>query len=153
MRSMVEGSQMLKDIAPKAQSGAVAKARRLRRAMTLPEVLLWQASRRQSTGLEFRRQHASGPYILDFYCSDARLAIEVDGEAHNRGNRPQLDQARYDWFGDAGVATMRLPATAVLADADAVVRGIIATARERLPLHHPGLRRDGPPPRGKLEEE
>ncbi len=144
---------MLKDIAPKARSGAVDKARQLRRAMALPEVLLWQALRRQSTGLKFRRQHASGPYILDFYCSDARLAIEVDGEAQNRGNRPQFDQARDEWFGSAGVATVRLSAAAVLADADAAVRGILLSARERMPLHHPGLCRDGPPPRDELRQE
>ncbi|HEX8527090.1 endonuclease domain-containing protein [Allosphingosinicella sp.] len=62
--------------------------------MSLPEVLLWQQLRGEPAGLKFRRQHPTGPYDIDFYCSDARLAIEVDGEGHNRGDRPARDMAR-----------------------------------------------------------
>jgi very-short-patch-repair endonuclease len=120
--------------------------------MTLPEVLLWQALRRQGTGLKFRRQHPSGPYILDFFCSDARLAIEVDGEGHSRGNQPERDEARDSWLLKSGIHTMRIPAAEVLYDPDAVVRGIVAEAISRLPLHHPALP-GGPPPRDKLGEE
>ena len=56
-----------------------ANARRLRKEMSLPEVLLWQDLRKRPDGAKFRRQHPAGMYVLDFYCSDARLAIEVDG--------------------------------------------------------------------------
>ena len=143
---------MLKNIAPRGRAGAVRGARRLRQQMTLPEVILWQALRKQPNGLKFRRQHASGSYILDFYCSDARLAIEVDGEVHNRGSRPQRDATRDAWLDRAGVHTLRVPAAAVLADANAVIEGIIAEAKARLPLHHPALP-DGPPPRAELEED
>ncbi|HXC26532.1 MAG TPA: DUF559 domain-containing protein [Stellaceae bacterium] len=52
----------------------------LRRNMSLPEVVLWQALRHgRLAGLRFRRQHPVGPYILDFFCASVRLAIEVDG--------------------------------------------------------------------------
>ncbi len=119
--------------------------------MTLPEVILWQALRKQPNRLKFRRQHASGVYILDFFCSDARLAIEVDGEAHNWGDRPQRDKARDAWLRAAGVETLRIPATELLKDADAVFRWIFAEAEARLPLHHPAAP-DGPPPRDKLVE-
>ena len=62
----------------------VARARDLRRTMTLPEVLVWQHIRgRRLDGIRFRRQHPIGPYILDFFCEDARLAVEVDGESHS----------------------------------------------------------------------
>ena len=135
---------MLKDIAPKARSSARRSARKLRREMTLPEVILWQALRQRPQGLKFRRQHPSGPYVLDFFCSDARLGIEVDGEAHSRGDRPQRDEARDGWLGEAGIATLRVPATDVLKDWDAVVRWIVTEAIARLPLHHPA---GGPPPR------
>ena len=143
---------MLKDIAPKGKARTVRGARRLRRAMTMPEVILWQALRRHPGGLKYRRQHPCGPYILDFYCSDARLAIEVDGEVHNRGCQPERDGARDAWLDRAGVRTLRIPATAVLGDANAVIEGIVAEAVARLPLHHPALP-DGPPPRAKLEED
>jgi very-short-patch-repair endonuclease len=130
---------MLKNIAPKGRPRAVKGARRQRRDMTLPEVILWQALRKQANGLKFRRQHPSGVYILDFFCSDARLAIEVDGEAHNRGDRPARDEARDAWLRAAGVETLRIPASDVLTDADASVRWIMAQVMARLPLHHPAL--------------
>ncbi len=48
--------------------------------MSLPEVLLWQVLRTRPSDLKFRRQHPSGAYVADFYCHEARLVIEVDGE-------------------------------------------------------------------------
>ena len=143
---------MLKNIAPKPRKGTVRSARRLRREMTLPEVVLWQVLRKRPGELKFRRQHPSGAYSLDYYCSDAGLAIEVDGEAHGFGNRPERDEARDRWLFSAGIETMRIPATEILRDVDAVVRGIIAKAKLRLPLHHPAAP-GGPPPRDKLGED
>ena len=57
----------------------VKRARRLRRDMSVPEVMLWVRLRLRPGGYKFRRQHPAGPYILDFFCNDARMAIEVDG--------------------------------------------------------------------------
>ena len=141
---------MLKNIAPKARPMTTRNARKLRRKMTLPEVILWHSLRQRSDGLKFRRQHPSGPYVLDFFCSDARLAIEVDGEAHSRGDRPQRDKARDQWLRANGVETLRIPAAALLDNVDAVLRFITLKARARLPLHHPA---GGPPPRDKLGED
>ena len=143
---------MLKDIAPKARPRATRNARQLRRKMSLPEVILWHWLRQRPGGLKFRRQHPTGVYVLDFFCSDARLAIEVDGEAHSRGDRPQRDATRDEWLRAAGIETLRVPAAALLDDADAVLRWVIAEATERLPLHHPAAP-GGPPPRGKLGED
>jgi very-short-patch-repair endonuclease len=105
-------------------------ARLLRREMSPPEVRLWQALRTRPGSLKFRRQHPSGPYVADFYCHSARLIIEVDGEAHSRGDRPQRDAARDRWFQARRLRIMRIPAVEVLRDCDAVVRGILATAGE-----------------------
>ena len=143
---------MLKISAPRAKGPAVPRARRLRRAMSLPEVLLWQALRSRPGGLKFRRQHASGPYILDFLCSDARLAIEIDGEDHSRGDRAERDASRDAYFLRGGIYTMRVPAGDVLKDIDGVVRWIEGEAIARLPLHHPALP-GGPPPRDELGED
>jgi very-short-patch-repair endonuclease len=143
---------MLKDIAPKARAQTTKSARRLRRKMTLPEVILWHWLRQRPGGLKFRRQHPTGPYVLDFFCSDARLAIEVDGEAHSRGDRPARDAARDEWLRSAGIEILRIPARDVLTDVDAVVRWIIAEVRARLPLHHPPPP-GGPPPRDELGED
>jgi very-short-patch-repair endonuclease len=75
-------------------------AKRLRRAMTPPEIALWLALRRSDNGLRFRRQQAAGDYVLDFYCAPAKLAIEVDGEVHERGDRPARDARRDRWLGE-----------------------------------------------------
>ncbi|HEX8381683.1 MAG TPA: endonuclease domain-containing protein [Allosphingosinicella sp.] len=131
---------MLKNIAPKPRSGTVTQSRRLRRRMSLPEILLWRELRQRPGGLKFRRQHPSGPYTLDFYCSDARLAIEVDGEAHGRGERAEKDSARDAWLAGAGVETMRIPAIEVTHDVESIVRAIVAQALDRLPPDHPAKR-------------
>ena len=144
---------MFKDIAPKGKAEADRRSRQLRRDMSLPEVLLWQELRKRPGGLKFRRQRPTGGKLsLDFYCGDARLAIEVDGEAHGRGDRPERDAARDAWLAASGIDTLRIPAGEVLKDLDAVIRGIVATATSRLPLHHPA-ELGGPPPRDKLGED
>ncbi|WP_037566701.1 endonuclease domain-containing protein [Sphingomonas sp. UNC305MFCol5.2] len=106
-------------------------ARRLRKEMTPPEIGLWLALRRNSEGLRFRKQHSAGDYILDFYCAPARLAIEVDGEAHARGDRPARDAVRDVWLVSQGVRVLRYPAKEVLTNLEGVVRQIIAIAIDR----------------------
>ena len=141
---------MFKNIAPKAEGRSVPRARALRQSMSLPEVILWRSLRLRPDGFKFRRQHASGPYILDFFCSDARLAIEIDSEAHSRGDQPQRDAMRDAYFAKAGIHTLRVAARDVLNDVHAVVTFIRVEAAARLPLHHPS---GGPPPRAKLGED
>lgn len=66
------------------------RALELRREMTPAERCLWQVLRGNALdGAYFRRQHAVGPFILDFYCAKSKLAVEVDGGHH-------LQQAAYD---------------------------------------------------------
>jgi very-short-patch-repair endonuclease len=110
--------------------------------MSLPEVILWNALRHRPGGFKFRRQHPAGPFILDFVCLSESLAIEIDGQAHDF--RSHKDAARDEWLANQGFLTMRIAATDVLKDLDAVVRGILARCTEVGPLHHPA---DGPPPR------
>ena len=75
-----------------ASDRAYKNARRFRRELSLPEKLLWVRIRRGE--LHFRRQHPVGEYVLDFYCPAAKLAIEVDGAAHDFGDRPARDDRR-----------------------------------------------------------
>jgi very-short-patch-repair endonuclease len=100
------------------------QARRLRRNMSLPEVLLWQHLRKKPDGVQFRRQHAAGPYVLDFFCATANLAIEIDGEAHSRGGRPERDALRDEWLRDQGVRVPRIPAIDVLKNIDGALQYI-----------------------------
>ncbi|MDV3456759.1 endonuclease domain-containing protein [Sphingomonas sp. HF-S4] len=117
-------------------------ARQLRRRMTLPEVLLWQALRTCPAGLRFPRQHPAGRYVLDFFCPAYKLAVEVDGEVHARGDQPQRDSTRDDWLYKRGVRVLRIPAQAVLSDLEAVVRHIVVIARGE----YPSTGFAGPPP-------
>jgi very-short-patch-repair endonuclease len=121
----------------------IKRARKLRREMSLPEVLLWRELRKRPAGLKFRKQHPAGPYVADFFCHEARLVVEVDGEAHDRGDRPQRDAARDGWFAERRFEIMRVPAGEVLGNLDGVVRGIAARAEALTPVHHAA---HGPPP-------
>ena len=123
----------------------IALARKLRRKLTLPEGLLWRELRKRPDGLKFRRQHPAGPFVLDFVCMQARLAIEVDGEAHNRGINPARDEARDAWLMSQGYRTLRIAARDVLDNLEGVIVLIVNACR---PLHHPS---DGPPPRSGEE--
>jgi very-short-patch-repair endonuclease len=104
------------------------RAAKLRRELSLPEVLLWLELRKRPGGLRFRKQHPAGAYILDFFCPARRLAIEVDGEAHERGDRPERDAARDAWLTSEGVRLLRIPASEVLGNMEGVVRHIVAFA-------------------------
>lgn len=104
----------------------IMRAKGLRSTMSLPEVLLWRALRKQRIGLRFRRQHPAGPYVLDFYCDSVKLCVEVDGSQH--GFREASDAARDRWLARRGVRTLRIQAKDVLSDLDAVVRMIAAHA-------------------------
>jgi very-short-patch-repair endonuclease len=98
--------------------------------MSLPEVLLWNGLRgRRLGGLLFRRQHPVGPYVLDFYCPSARLAVEVDGGAHDHPDQVRRDAARDEFLVARGIRVLRLPATIVLRDMDAAGRAIEAAAQ------------------------
>lgn len=105
---------------------ALVAARRLRRNKSLPEVLLWTELRGRPQGVKFRKQHPVGDYVLDFYCVAKRLAVEIDGIAHDMGDRPARDDRRDAWLRAHGIEVLRLAAGDVLSDvkstADRIVR-------------------------------
>jgi very-short-patch-repair endonuclease len=107
----------------KKQPRDITKARALRQAMSLPEVLLWRELRQQQE-VKFRRQHPVGPYVLDFYCGKAKLCVEVDGISHDMGDRPWRDGQRNQWLRDAGIEVVRVLASDALADAKAVAESL-----------------------------
>jgi len=117
---------------PDKPAGTVRRAKTLRRAMSLPEGLLWQHLRGSPNGLRFRNQHPAGGYVIDFFCARANLAIEIDGIAHGMGERPQRDERRDAWMRDHRVDTFRIPASDVLRDPVAVAESIVAHALSRI---------------------
>ena len=90
------------------------RARKLRREMTAPEVVLWSALRGSKIGVRFRRQHPIEPFILDFYCPSAKIAVEIDGEGHGHPDQAAHDRARDRRLDEQGVRVMRFSATDVM---------------------------------------
>jgi very-short-patch-repair endonuclease len=136
------------------------RARKLRSEMSLPETVLWRELRKRPGGLKFRRQHPAGVYVLDFYCAAAKLAIEVDGHSHDGHSAAKADAVRGHFLLSQGVATLRVPVSAVLGNLEGAILRIVEVCEERVvklhlrreitrvPLHHP---LDGPPPRSGEE--
>jgi very-short-patch-repair endonuclease len=71
-------------------------------------------------GLRFRRQHPFGPYVFDFFCRSAALAIEIDGFAHGCGDGPERDARRDAWAKQNGIETMRIAAEDVRTNLEGV---------------------------------
>jgi len=115
----------------RAASKVHRRAKELRQKLSLPEGLLWIRLRRlrRKGGSTFRRQHPIGPYVLDFYCPAARLCIEIDGQSHGFGDRPQRDERRDAYLNTLGVRVLRIPAVSVLKDPEAVTLWLIEEAR------------------------
>ena len=117
---------------PDKPSQTVTRAKALRRAMSLPEVLLWRELKLAKSDVRFRKQHPAGPYVLDFFCARANLAVEVDGIAHNMGDRPQRDIERDAWLKQYHIEVVRIAAADVLRDPVAAAESIIGVVKERL---------------------
>ena len=108
---------------------ASKRARSLRRAMTEPEAMLWSRLRRPiATEAVFRRQHPMGSYILDFYCSAAKLCVEIDGHGHGEPAQTAHDARRDAWLRLQGVEVHRIPASSVFEDVDEVADGLRSLA-------------------------
>jgi very-short-patch-repair endonuclease len=97
--------------------------------MTLPEALLWRELKKRPGDLKFRHQHRAGRYFLDFYCYEAALVVEVDGEIHGRGDQPAKDAIRDEWLRLQKVRVLRINASDVLRDMETVLLHIVTTAR------------------------
>jgi very-short-patch-repair endonuclease len=80
-------------------------ARQLRREPTTAEQRLWALLRNRGTGVKFRRQHPVGRFILDFYCVEHGLAIEIDGPVHE--SQQEADRLRTNYLEQRGIHVMR----------------------------------------------
>ncbi|HVT10749.1 MAG TPA: DUF559 domain-containing protein [Fimbriimonadaceae bacterium] len=85
------------------------RARELRSEMTYSERLLWAQLRKKQLGFLFKRQVPVGTYILDFYCPESTLCVEVDGPHHS--GRPLADGMRDDYLQMIGIETIRIPSS------------------------------------------
>ncbi|MDI6027210.1 endonuclease domain-containing protein [Corticibacterium sp. UT-5YL-CI-8] len=122
--------------------------------MSLSEILLWEQLRQlRLDGLRFRRQHPIGPYVLDFYCPKARLAVEVDGAHHHVPAGLVRDRLRDSWLKRKGLHVLRIPASDILnkAQLEGVQMQIAAAAVEHIETPPPALQATSPASQGRID--
>ena len=125
---------------PMHRTGAVARARYLRREQTLPEKLLWADLRKMK--LNVRRQTPLGRFTVDFLHHESRLIIEVDGPIHDAPEAREHDRARTDWLKSQGFRVLRYSNKQVTDDRESVLAEIHSaiTSPPSQPFPHQGGR-------------
>ena len=97
----------------------------LRKNMPQPEIILWSKIRRkQIKGYRFRRQYSVGSYVLDFYCPELQLAIEIDGESHDRADVVEYDRERQEEISQLGITFLRFTNVDIMKNLESVLRKI-----------------------------
>jgi very-short-patch-repair endonuclease len=110
---------------PRATPELHLRAVKLRQNSTASEELLWQHLRnRRLNDLKFRRQHMMKPFILDFYCPEHSLAIEIDGSIHDLPTSQIYDGTRQAKLEMQGIRFLRFSAEQVMSDIDSVLSEI-----------------------------
>jgi very-short-patch-repair endonuclease len=108
------------------------RRRQLRNAPTTAEKRLWQGLRAsQVSGRKFRRQHSIGPYVLDFYCPDCRLAVELDGQAHFNSMASEYDLRREKFLKSLSIRVLRFENRAVFENPEGVLHQIRESLADR----------------------
>ena len=110
---------------------AVDNARSLRQSASTPERVLWSHLRsRGLAGIKFRRQYPVGPYVVDFYCAAATLAVELDGARH--ADRREHDEQRDAFLHGQGVSVLRFSVSEFMSNPDGVLIAIRDRCFERM---------------------
>jgi len=107
-----------------------SKRKNLRSKLTKSEVLLWNRLRGKQLNQKFRRQHGVGPYVIDFYCPDLQLAIEIDGLSHETGDVANNDLVRQSFLESQGITVLRFNTLEVFTELDRVVENIYQTTEQ-----------------------
>jgi very-short-patch-repair endonuclease len=100
------------------------RARYLRNNSTKAEILLWLEIKNRKLGVQWHRQVPIGNFIVDFYCHELKMAIELDGTSHLEKGVPNYDKFRQKKLEAAGVTVIRFDDDQVLYDREDVVRSI-----------------------------
>ncbi len=100
------------------------RAKELRNQVTHAEMLLWDHLRNNQMGYKFRRQHPTGNFIVDFYCHQLKLVIEIDGSIHNEKSVQESDEERQKILEAYGLTVIRFTNDEVLKNANEVIENI-----------------------------
>ncbi|MCC6297787.1 MAG: DUF559 domain-containing protein [Anaerolineales bacterium] len=105
-------------------------ARELRQPQTPAEATLWQKIRNRQFGFKFRRQHEIEFFIIDFYCAEVKLCIEIDGDTHLTKEQQEYDEARTEYLESLGRAVIRFTNNDVRYNINAVIQEILKKCDE-----------------------
>ena len=100
--------------------------KRLRSDLTPAEAALWLSLRRSQMGVKFRRQHSVGPFVVDFYCAERRLAVELEGGVHSDVLRAEYGAARHAFLASKGIRVLYFRNQAVFESREFVLETIRA---------------------------
>jgi len=132
---------------PRAKAGhsrLLAVKRRLRTEMTAAEQRLWSRLRQgQLHSHKFRRQHGIGPYIVDFYCPERGLVVEIDGETHAAADQIRHDKKRETYLKALGLRVVRYTNEDVLHNLDGVLEDLEQQVGSTVTSPNPSLSRRG----------
>ncbi|MEF1169253.1 endonuclease domain-containing protein [Vibrio campbellii] len=106
----------------------------LRTNMPKPEEILWQRIRRKQLGVKFRRQHGIGRYIVDFYCAELNLVIEIDGDSHFSDEGKEKDTIRDAFMETLGIKVLRFTNEEVMKQTESVLERLFNLVRSSNPL-------------------
>jgi len=107
----------------------LTKRKRLRNNMPLAETILWsKLKNKQLNDMKFRRQHSIGKYIVDFYCPNRNLIIEIDGDSHYDSHENRIyDKLRSRYFESLGLIEIRFTNKDIYSNIDGVTEKIATT--------------------------
>src|SRR5215217_6859742 len=115
MSERIHNQQNLKDL-----------RRQNRNNLTSAEAELWKHLKNSQLGRKFRRQHSVGKYILDFYCPEEKLAVELDGRGHFTDNGFERDEVRTDYLKSLNIQVLRFENKEVFEQLEGVLAEITA---------------------------
>jgi very-short-patch-repair endonuclease len=110
----------------------LAHAREMRHPQTPAEASLWRALRNRKTGFKLRRQHPIYRFIIDFYCAQAKLLIEIDGKSHLEPDQVEYDRARTESLEKLGYKVIRFTNNDVRYNIHTVADEILRTIEARI---------------------
>jgi|SRR6476469_3932664 len=102
-----------------------AKRQQLRRNRTKAEFIIWQKLKgKQLEGYKFRSQYSVGSFVIDFYCTELKLAIEIDGDSHFEEGAQEYDRERQAFIESVGIRFLRFTNDEVYGNLEGVLERI-----------------------------
>jgi very-short-patch-repair endonuclease len=100
------------------------RRKELRNNSTSEEILLWLQLKNSQTGFKWRRQHGIGGYIVDFYCPDKKLVIEIDGPQHQEKENKEYDEIRTKFFEGLDIKVIRFSNVEISTETQKILKKI-----------------------------